>query len=213
MWWFVILTNIKKIINYDFDYPIEVSKNTSGLFYYLDFTKVMKNKALFGIISFDKAGVVVCNYNEPPNKIGKQYNPTYISLWALASLQMYVKTKNKKYLKDFFTQVKFLKKNAVHRDKNTVVWESNFDWVEKRGTLKAPFVDAMTQGLVISVFVRAYKIKKDKEILKILKKSSNIYSVNIKNGGIKATVDGKVFYEEYPTDPLSFVLDGFIFSI
>lgn len=212
-WFTILIKNIKKMIKYNFDYPLEVSKNSNKLFYYLDFTNAINNKSLFGIIGFDKNGVVVCNYNEPPNKIGKQYNPTYICLWALASLQMYVKTKNKKYYKDFFTQVEFLKRNVVYRDRNTAVWETNFDWIEKDAVLKAPFVDAMTQGLAISVLVRAYMMKKDREILKILKKSSKIYSINIKNGGIKAVVNGKTFYEEYPAYPLSFILDGFIFAL
>jgi len=86
-------------MNYNFNFPIEISENSDELFYYIDFTKVRKNKALFGITDFDKNGVITCNYNTHPNKLGKQYNPTYICLWALSSLQMYIKTKNKKYLK------------------------------------------------------------------------------------------------------------------
>ncbi len=37
--------------------------------------------------------------------------------------------------------------------------------------------------------------------------------VPVAQGGVLATLDGGPFYEEYPTDPLSHVLNGAIFSL
>uniref|UniRef100_A0A1A9VX68 heparosan-N-sulfate-glucuronate 5-epimerase n=1 Tax=Glossina austeni TaxID=7395 RepID=A0A1A9VX68_GLOAU len=81
--------------------------------------------------------------------------------------------------------------------------------------LKAGWLSAMGQGHAISVLARAYwKSGGDKRYLKAAALGLKPYRVFSKDGGVLAHFMDKYFwYEEYPTTPASFVLNGFIYSL
>uniref|UniRef100_A0A1B0GDK9 heparosan-N-sulfate-glucuronate 5-epimerase n=1 Tax=Glossina morsitans morsitans TaxID=37546 RepID=A0A1B0GDK9_GLOMM len=81
--------------------------------------------------------------------------------------------------------------------------------------LKAGWLSAMGQGHAISVLARAYwKSGGDKRYLKAAALGLKPYRVLSKDGGVLAHFMDKYFwYEEYPTTPASFVLNGFIYSL
>ncbi|XP_017460616.1 PREDICTED: D-glucuronyl C5-epimerase [Rhagoletis zephyria] len=81
--------------------------------------------------------------------------------------------------------------------------------------LKAGWLSAMGQGHAISVLARAYfHSGGDKRYLKAAALGLKPFRVYSKDGGVLAQFMDKYFwYEEYPTTPPSFVLNGFIYSL
>lgn len=73
---------------------------------------------------------------------------------------------------------------------------------------------AMAQGQAISVLVRAYLRTKRREYLEAALRSTAIFNIPSSSGGVRAMfLDQYPWYEEYPTTPSCFVLNGFIYSL
>ncbi|XP_023296487.2 D-glucuronyl C5-epimerase B isoform X1 [Lucilia cuprina] len=81
--------------------------------------------------------------------------------------------------------------------------------------LRSGWLSAMGQGHAISVLARAYwHSGGDKRYLKAASLGLKPYRVLSKDGGVLAQfMDKYYWYEEYPTTPASFVLNGFIYSL
>jgi len=160
-------------------------------------------------LSQDDNGVVVCAYRAQ----GRQYNPAFIAWCALMSLESYCRDSNPDHLKAFHTQVQWLRANAVIRPDGTTVWPYKFDWQEGRCRLRAPWISAMSQGLGMSVLVRAFRLTRDQSLLSLCEQSAHVFERSIEDGGVRTREGTHVLYEEYPRYPLARVLDGFLFSL
>ncbi|CAG9783465.1 unnamed protein product [Diatraea saccharalis] len=80
--------------------------------------------------------------------------------------------------------------------------------------LKPGWHSAMSQGHAISVLSRAYYRTGDASYLSAAKKALYLLDVPSASGGVKAMwMDKYVWYEEYPTTPPLFVLNGFIYTL
>lgn len=81
--------------------------------------------------------------------------------------------------------------------------------------LKQGWYSAMGQGHAISLLARAYHHSKgDSRYLRAAVDGMKPFRVPSKQGGVLAKFLGKFdWYEEYPTTPASFVLNGFIYSL
>ncbi|XP_067951599.1 D-glucuronyl C5-epimerase B-like [Watersipora subatra] len=81
-------------------------------------------------------------------------------------------------------------------------------------TLPPGWYSAMGQGQAISLLVRAYVTYKEVDYLKAAVRGLSIYQNLSADHGVKAIFfDKHVWYEEYPTQPPLFVLNGFIYSL
>ena len=73
---------------------------------------------------------------------------------------------------------------------------------------------AMGQGQAISLLTRMYHKTKDNLYLDAAINALNLFSIDSSEGGIRTYFANKfVWFEEYPTIPSSFVLNGFIYSL
>ncbi|KFO38031.1 D-glucuronyl C5-epimerase [Fukomys damarensis] len=73
---------------------------------------------------------------------------------------------------------------------------------------------AMAQGQAISALVRAYLLTKDHTFLSSALRATAPYKLLSEQHGVKAVFMNKHdWYEEYPTTPSSFVLNGFMYSL
>lgn len=80
--------------------------------------------------------------------------------------------------------------------------------------LKPGWYSAMAQGQAISLLCRMYLASKDSIYLETAIKALNLFYVNSTDNGIRTYfLDRYVWYEEYPTVPSSFVLNGFMYSL
>lgn len=73
---------------------------------------------------------------------------------------------------------------------------------------------AMAQGHALSLLTRVYHQTGKKDYLEAAKKAIKLFDIESFEKGVKATFfDKYVWYEEYPTVPSIFVLNGFIYSL
>lgn len=73
---------------------------------------------------------------------------------------------------------------------------------------------AMAQGQAMSLLVRAYIRTKNPMYLNAAVNGLKLYQLGSADGGVMAKYAGTyTWYEEYPTQPSSFVLNGFIYSL
>jgi hypothetical protein len=90
-------------------------------------------------------------------------------------------------------------------------------WDKTDGTrynTKAPWACAMVQGEAISLFLRYYQLSKEEKYLQLAEKAYNFLAVPVSEGGVKKIDEnGDLWYEEYPSEPASYVLNGFIYTI
>ncbi|CAH1773655.1 unnamed protein product [Owenia fusiformis] len=81
-------------------------------------------------------------------------------------------------------------------------------------SLDPGWYSAMAQGQAISLLTRAYIRTKKEMYLQSALRATKVLNINSQDGGVRATfMDKYVWYEEYPTNPSSFVLNGFIYSL
>uniref|UniRef100_A0A8R1DN43 Heparosan-N-sulfate-glucuronate 5-epimerase n=1 Tax=Caenorhabditis japonica TaxID=281687 RepID=A0A8R1DN43_CAEJA len=84
---------------------------------------------------------------------------------------------------------------------------------ERKLVLPPGWHSAMAQGHGISVLTRAYHQFSDKKYLDSAISALEIFKKNASEGGVRASFFGTIWYEEYPTTPGSFVLNGFLYSL
>ena len=73
---------------------------------------------------------------------------------------------------------------------------------------------AMAQGQAMSLLVRAYVRTHNSKYLDSALRATKLFRVSSAEGGVRAKFADKfTWYEEYPTQPSSFVLNGFIYSL
>jgi len=193
-------------------FSILKEKNQSSLFpegfkYYTSeyYTSIAQDN--YSKLPRDKEGIIVVDYKGE----GFQYNPVSISQFALGNYEAWKEKKDPQSYREFIKHANWLRDNI--KIKNSFgVWEYKFDW-EPYG-LKKPWVSAMAQGQGISVLLRAYKETEEQEYLRVAEMVLKSFQVPVKEGGVSYTdKEGFTWYEEYPSNPPSHVLNGFIFSL
>ncbi len=139
------------------------------------------------------------------------YFPVTIAQYGLGNYDRYQTTKENRCLKKFFEVANWFAKNHVTVD-SSCVWYSYFE--NKLYSLKTPWASALSQGQGISVLVRAFIISTEQKYLDIALRAAKLFQIPVSRGGIRTLVNGRyVFYEEFPSDRPSLVLNGFIFSL
>lgn len=118
------------------------------------------------------------------------------------------------HLSQFYAAAKWF---VAHQDPKTGGWPNS---VRRRGApgmldLQPGWLSAMGQGHGISVLARAYYHSGgDRQYLDAALRALRPFRILSKDGGVLAQYLGQVpWYEEYPTHPPSFVLNGFIYSL
>lgn len=80
--------------------------------------------------------------------------------------------------------------------------------------LQPGWYSAMGQGQAISLLVRAFSVTKQTQYMQAAARALNIFDIPSSQGGVLAKfADVYNWYEEYPTTPGSYVLNGFIYSL
>lgn len=142
--------------------------------------------------------------------IGKRYNPSFIAWWGIINLNQYLIDRNSVNLKRVEASINWLQVNKKEK-RDYIFWEYDFDWPNGKTVLKAPWSSGLSQALAASLFLRTYKINGEKDLIDLAKKALNMLNYHINDGGLKTTLNGYDFYEEYPSEPSTCVLDGSLF--
>lgn len=159
-------------------------------------------------VTFDDEGIPLTNY-----RWGTHYYPITIAQYALQHHALYVTKQELDSYNIFIQMAEYL---LGSQDENGG-WPVTFDHVFYKGRtelIKAPWYSAMAQGQVLSTLVRAYHITGKKDYIEAAKKGLKLYSIPVELGGVFRRFENKYwFYEEYPTEPASYVLNGYIYAL
>jgi len=197
----------KEIFGFRFDYPLYMVPESfakGSLHYYL-YSDALAWEAL----RLDSNSIPKAWYRVT----GAVYWPAYIAWYGLVQLGHYLRHGDEAKLSSFLKQVSWLEQNAVLRSDGAVVWPMNFDYPNGGVVLKAPWISAYTQGLVISALVRAWRLTKRPQLLQLLKKSAVVFERDVKDSGVRVSWEGRTLYTEVPGGPLPGILDGFMTSL
>lgn len=197
----------KEIFGFRFDYPLTTvpeSLSKDSLHYHL-----YSDKLAWEALRLDANGIPRAWYRVT----GAAYWPAYIAWYGLVQLGKYLRRGEKECLDLFLKQVNWLEKHAVVRSDGAVVWPMNFDYPNGAIVLKAPWISAYTQGLVISALVRAWRLTKRPELMELLRHSAKVFELDVEDAGVRIWLDGHSLYTETPGGPMPGILDGFLSSL
>ncbi|KFM77791.1 D-glucuronyl C5-epimerase, partial [Stegodyphus mimosarum] len=116
------------------------------------------------------------------------------------------------HMAHFFAAANWL----VNRQDENGGWRNMVTRKLSNGMLElAPgWYSAMAQGQAMSVLTRAFRVTGDLHYLEAALRAIKLFNIRSEQKGILTTFLGKyVWYEEYPTIPSSYVLNGFIYSL
>jgi len=197
----------REIFSFRFDYPLDVDDEAGpkeSLHYYL-----YSEKLSWSVMRMDPTGVP-----RAKNRLtGAVYKPAYIAWWGLVNLGHFLRHHDEASRLAFLRQVDWLESSAVIRADGAVVWPNNYDCLQVKTLLKAPWVSAYDQGLVISALVRGYRLTKRPRLLELLRGASRIFDLDVREGGVRERVTAGSFYSELPGEPVPGILDGFMSSL
>ncbi len=188
--------------------PVRV-RDGSGAGYHIDAPRLFRLGA--GHIGPGRrlaGGVPVVDYGA----LGEQFNPAYAAWWALAHLNRYMDAGLEADRATALAAVHALVARAERRA-GGVVWTYAFDWPVFGDTLRAPWISAMAQGLAISALVRAFRLTGECSLLHLARAAATPFEQPVAAGGVRTILNGRIYYEEYPTPGGSLVLDGSLFAL
>ncbi len=156
-------------------------------------------------MTFDSKGIPLFNING--NAI---YHPVYLIQYALSEYGFYIFSQDNEHLASAQQIADWLLQS---QDGETGFWYYLYDYIhELTGCLlKAPWASAMAQGQAVSLLTRIYHVTKDEKYLNAAIKATKLLNVPISSGGLASVLCGHVVFEEYPTIPYSYTLNGFMF--
>jgi hypothetical protein len=151
-----------------------------------------------------KEGHIYSKYD----KLGTQYNPLHE---ALCALQFYQKRNYKVFL--------YLVKNVTKKStilkikgKEIAVWYYDFPFPPRAYNRR--WVSGIAQGVIASLFARAYYLTKSELYKDLCIKSIEGMLTFTEDGGTLYKNRGYLWIEEYPMEkPLTHVLNGFIYAL
>ncbi|HEX7060005.1 MAG TPA: D-glucuronyl C5-epimerase family protein [Solirubrobacterales bacterium] len=79
--------------------------------------------------------------------------------------------------------------------------------------LQPPWVSAMAQGEGASLLTRLYRATGEERFADAALRALAPLAIDSADGGVRTLLNGRPFYEEYPTRPPSHVLNGAIFAL
>lgn len=196
--------------------PVRVRAGT-GLAYHIDAPELFRLGA--GYVGSGRRiveGVPLVDYGP----LGEHVNPAYLAWWALAHLNRYADVGQEADRETALAAVQALARRAErwHGGVDSLqslhaAWTYAFDWPVFGRRLRAPWISAMAQGLAMSALVRAYRLCGERAYLDLALAAAAPFRVPVAAGGVRAELNGRPFYEEYPVVGGSLVLDGSLFAL
>lgn len=132
---------------------------------------------------------------------GVVYFPVAIFQYGLGAFDLYLMTKEEKYISQFWNCVEF----AVGNQEESGAW-NNFGFVYP----EAPY-GSMCQGEGASLLLRAYKVTGEKQYLERAQKAIEFMLKPLEQGGTSKYEGEDVLFCEFTNKPI--VLNGWIFSL
>lgn len=178
----------------------DIKKDVIGC-YYVD----MRAKHIYEG-AFDKDGIPLLEFDGDIC-----YFPVTIAQYALGNFDMYIDKGSSEYLEHLILCADWFVNNLNKINTDLYGYANNYD--KDIYGLKKPWLSSLSQGQAMSVLSRAYYASGDNRYLGTCKKMLTSFELGNEKGGVLVDLNNGYFYEEYPSNPPSFVLNGFIFSL
>ena len=191
--------------------------------YYQDYSGTLTSETLAFYYGddFDANGVPRINYTtlfrghpqvDQTRNYGIHYTPVTIAQYALALWSAYLQTGRDEHARAFLAQSDWLCRNRTFTAAGFSLWLHEFEFPIYR--LTPPWASAMAQGQGISVLVRAYQLTGESSYREEAQRAFGAFQATIQECGVAIVEeDNGLWLEEYPSEPPSHVLNGFIFAL
>lgn len=139
------------------------------------------------------------------------YLPVTIAQYALGNYDEYLASTRPVNKERFLRSADWLVSNLTEFKQAGMGWINDHD----KGiyNLPKPWLSALSQGQALSVLARAYQETGEIKYREAGHQALAAFFSPTDEGGILAQWQGLAYYEEYPSEIPSFVLNGFIFAL
>jgi heparosan-N-sulfate-glucuronate 5-epimerase len=135
-----------------------------------------------------------------------------IAQWGLGSYERYLLGEGESWLTAAIEAGRYAVEQQVVGGRHDGGWLEPEEYPHTFRTT-SPWLSAMAQGQCASLLARLYRETESEGFAAAAVKALRPMSVAARDGGVQASLSGRPFPEEYPTDPPSFVLNGALFSL
>lgn len=144
--------------------------------------------------------------------VQKNYFPINIAQYAFMIHADYIENNSEEKIQ-ILNNCLYKLEELKTEDEKYAIWWHHYD--EVKYNISAPWASAMAQGEIISFYLRMYQINNNESLLQTAIKAFNfLNNVEYENKGVRRYLEnGTIWLEEYPSNPPSFVLNGFIYAV
>lgn len=161
----------------------------------------------------DTNGIIMMRHHlDHSSKETHYYSPVKLAHYILGCIREMQENRKPDYFRaQAILHGDFLVKMAVNDPKLGLVWRTPTS--NPRYDLPIGYVSCIAQGVSISALVRLYTLTDDRRYLDTALKATQSLSVPLTEGGLHSPSPWGEFYEEYPCNPPSHVVNGMIFCL
>lgn len=153
-------------------------------------------------ITLDARGIA-CNENP------LEYHPTTIAQYALLKWNEYCESHAEGQREAFLKQARWLVEHEANIGEGAGGWPIAFP-----PEYKASCLSSLTQGVAISVLLRAYQLTLEEVFWELARRAVRVCEQDILDGGVSTPVGSEgIFFEEVAVYPATHTLIGCIFAI
>ncbi|SES93233.1 D-glucuronyl C5-epimerase C-terminus [Salinibacillus kushneri] len=183
------------------------------------FSEISSYQSHGNYLHFDKNSVenwnVRYDYSGIPKTVysfGEYYNPSTIAQYGLQHYSLYLKNNDAQSKNKFLNVAKwFLDKQDVRGG-----WAYSFDlpyFPSRNLEVKRPWYSSIGLGMAMSVLARASYLTKDEQYNSCALRATKLFRTPAPQGVLAKFENKFSFYEECPTNPPSYILNGFMYSL
>jgi hypothetical protein len=186
----------------------DVSLNETLGVYYIDMrpAKIHYSKNIYNG-KFDELGVPMCTVSSNELK----YFPINIAQYGFMLHADYLHSKSDATLKTLLYCIDRLEVLKTETQTEAIWWH---DYHEEKYNIRPNWASAMAQGEIISLYLRVYQITGNNKLLKTAEKAYAFLQNDTSDKKVRIyDQNGDLWFEEYPSTPSSYVLNGFIYAL
>lgn len=140
--------------------------------------------------------------------LGWRHNPVTTAQYGLWRFGNWVRTHDQSQLLAAEKQADWL---VANQDRASGKWF--YDFPLRGYGLSPPWASAMAQGQAISLLTRVWRATNTPRYLQAAAAALRPFERPVSKGGVVSFLDGHPWYEEAPSRPPSFILNGFMFTL
>nr|HET6905120.1 D-glucuronyl C5-epimerase family protein [Ktedonobacteraceae bacterium] len=179
----------------------EVKSASELLLYPVDMSRFLS----LAQITVDATGI-------PSNGNPAGHHPTAIARVALAHWNQYQATHDDIHREAFLKQAFWLLEHEAHISDDAGGWPISSPHPDV--PTSGPWLSALTQGIAISVLLRAYQLTHQEAFFEVACRAVRTFERDILDGGVTVPIDNEgIFFEEVAVYPAAHMLTGFIFGL